>query len=107
MTSIVAICLQFKVGFHYHVPLWPFNILFAPVAVIGLVFSNMFQSGTKNVINACRECGVKRLIYNSSADVVYDGDESSSPPWKVCCSGRASPLFSAISFLFTGCKHYY
>ncbi|KAL8479524.1 hypothetical protein ACS0TY_026426 [Phlomoides rotata] len=39
--------------------------------------------GAKNVINACRECKVKRLIYNSSADVIFDdvrdirgGDES-------------------------------
>ncbi|XP_028757186.1 3beta-hydroxysteroid-dehydrogenase/decarboxylase isoform X1 [Neltuma alba] len=45
--------------------------------------------GTKNVINACRECRVKRLIYNSSADVVFhglhdihDGDESLSCPCK-------------------------
>ncbi|GFY81355.1 3-beta hydroxysteroid dehydrogenase/isomerase family protein [Actinidia rufa] len=29
--------------------------------------------GAKNVINACRECKVKQLIYNSSADVVFDG----------------------------------
>lgn len=29
--------------------------------------------GAKNVINACRKCNVKRLIYNSSADVVFDG----------------------------------
>lgn len=41
------------------------------------------HSGAKNVINACRECKVKRLIYNSSADVVSNrlhdidnGDES-------------------------------
>ncbi|KAG6433348.1 hypothetical protein SASPL_104958 [Salvia splendens] len=39
--------------------------------------------GAKNVVKACRECGIKRLIYNSSADVVFDdvhdirgGDES-------------------------------
>ncbi|KAL6970730.1 3beta-hydroxysteroid-dehydrogenase/decarboxylase isoform 3 [Sarracenia purpurea var. burkii] len=39
--------------------------------------------GAKNVINACRHCKVKRLIYNSSVDVVNDslqdihnGDES-------------------------------
>ncbi|KAI3470154.1 hypothetical protein Pfo_026817 [Paulownia fortunei] len=39
--------------------------------------------GAKNVVNACRECKVKRLIYNSSADVIFDdahdirgGDES-------------------------------
>lgn len=30
-------------------------------------------SGTKNVISVCRESKVKRLIYNSSADVVFDG----------------------------------
>lgn len=47
-------------------------------------------SGAKNVISACRECRVKRLVYNSSADVVFDGlhdirngDESLGYPWKV------------------------
>lgn len=45
--------------------------------------------GAKNVINACRECKVRRLVYNSSADVVFDGshdihngDESLACPWK-------------------------
>ncbi|XP_062173558.1 3beta-hydroxysteroid-dehydrogenase/decarboxylase isoform X3 [Alnus glutinosa] len=45
--------------------------------------------GAKNVINACRECKVRRLIYNSSADVVFDGlhdinngDECLTYPWK-------------------------
>lgn len=47
-------------------------------------------SGVKNVINACQECKVKRMVYNSSADVVFDGsndivdgDESLPYPWKV------------------------
>lgn len=47
--------------------------------------------GAKNVVNACRECKVKRLIYNSSADVVIDitrdilnGDESLPYPDQVC-----------------------
>ncbi|XVF37669.1 hypothetical protein REPUB_Repub20aG0029500 [Reevesia pubescens] len=31
--------------------------------------------GAKNVVNACRECKVRRLIYNSSADVVFDGSQ--------------------------------
>ncbi|EOY04821.1 hypothetical protein QUC31_017074 [Theobroma cacao] len=31
--------------------------------------------GAKNVINACRDCKVRRLIYNSSADVVFDGSQ--------------------------------
>ncbi|GMH28572.1 hypothetical protein Nepgr_030415 [Nepenthes gracilis] len=45
--------------------------------------------GTKNVIAACQECNVKSLIYNSSADVIFDGlhglhyvDESLKCPWK-------------------------
>ncbi|KAM1989962.1 hypothetical protein ACFX15_031262 [Malus domestica] len=45
--------------------------------------------GAKNVISACRDCKVRRLIYNSSADVVFDGskdilngDESLAYPWK-------------------------
>ncbi|XP_031405230.1 3beta-hydroxysteroid-dehydrogenase/decarboxylase isoform X2 [Punica granatum] len=35
-------------------------------------YMNIVQ-GAKNVIDACRECKVKRLIYYSSADVVFDG----------------------------------
>ncbi|XVE81022.1 hypothetical protein DITRI_Ditri15bG0029400 [Diplodiscus trichospermus] len=31
--------------------------------------------GAKNVINACQECKVRRLVYNSSADVVFDGSQ--------------------------------
>lgn len=45
--------------------------------------------GAKNVINACRECKVRQLIYNSSADVIFDGsrdicnrDESFPCHWK-------------------------
>ncbi|GMY32571.1 3beta-hydroxysteroid-dehydrogenase/ decarboxylase isoform 3 [Fagus crenata] len=45
--------------------------------------------GAKNVVNACRECKVRRLIFNSSADVVFDGlhdinngDETLRYPWK-------------------------
>ncbi|KAI4303222.1 hypothetical protein MLD38_038878 [Melastoma candidum] len=45
--------------------------------------------GAKNVVTVCRECKVKQLIYNSSADVVFDGsqdlvdeDESLSYPSK-------------------------
>lgn len=48
-------------------------------------------SGAKNIVNACRECSVKRLIYNSSADVVFDdvhdirgGDESLPYSGQVC-----------------------
>ena len=48
--------------------------------------------GAKNVINACRECKVRRLIYNSSSDVVCDGlhdivngDESLPYPQRVSC----------------------
>ena len=53
------------------------------------------QLGAKNVINACQECKVKRLIYNSFADVIFDGshhirkgDESMPYPPKVCMHCR-------------------
>ena len=48
-------------------------------------------TGTKNVIDACIRCKVKRLIYTSSPSVVFDGvhgilnaDESMPYPDKVC-----------------------
>jgi len=47
--------------------------------------------GTENVIRACRQQGVKRLIYTSSPSVVYDGishldaDESLPYPQKWLC----------------------
>lgn len=48
------------------------------------------DAGAKNVVSVCRECNVKQLIYNSSADVVLDGsrdiirsDESIPYPCKV------------------------
>lgn len=37
-----------------------------------LCYKSIVQ-GVKNVINACRDCKVKRLIYKSSADVLFDG----------------------------------
>lgn len=43
----------------------------------------MVCAGARNVVNACQECKVKRLIYNSPADIVFEigrdikeGDES-------------------------------
>ncbi|KDO45109.1 hypothetical protein CISIN_1g007866mg [Citrus sinensis] len=45
--------------------------------------------GAKNVVTACRECKVRRLVYNSTADVVFDGshdihngDETLTCCWK-------------------------
>ncbi|XP_062107862.1 3beta-hydroxysteroid-dehydrogenase/decarboxylase [Humulus lupulus] len=32
--------------------------------------------GAKNIINACRECKLRRLIYNSTVDVVFDGSRA-------------------------------
>ncbi|CAL5403691.1 unnamed protein product [Camellia sinensis] len=62
------------------------------------------HSGAKNVINACQECKVKRLIDNSSADVVFDGsydinngDESLLYAWKVCLSFTVLHMFYRIS----------
>ncbi|XP_057497240.1 3beta-hydroxysteroid-dehydrogenase/decarboxylase-like isoform X2 [Actinidia eriantha] len=41
--------------------------------MISMSTTRSLFEGAKNVINACRECKVKQLIYNSSADVVFDG----------------------------------
>jgi 3beta-hydroxy-delta5-steroid dehydrogenase/steroid delta-isomerase len=36
---------------------------------------NVNVNGTENVIQACQECGVSRLIYTSTNNVVFDGKE--------------------------------
>ncbi|KAG9444648.1 hypothetical protein H6P81_015988 [Aristolochia fimbriata] len=53
--------------------------------------------GAKNVISACKECNVQKLIYNSTADVAFDGvlsvqngDES------LPCSGKFGDVFSEL-----------
>lgn len=63
--------------------LWHFSLYWYPYY--------LNSSGAKNVINACRECKVKRLIYNSSAEVIFDdvrdirgGDESLPYSGQVC-----------------------
>jgi nucleoside-diphosphate-sugar epimerase len=38
-------------------------------------FFDINVSGTINVISACRECGIKHLIFTSSASVVFDGKD--------------------------------
>lgn len=54
------------------------------------ILFQLYSLGTKNVIDACIEQKVKRLIYTSSASVVFDGvhgicngDESLPYPDKV------------------------
>ncbi|RZC80576.1 hypothetical protein C5167_043156 [Papaver somniferum] len=54
--------------------------------------------GTKNVVSVCRECKVKRLIYNSSADVVFDGKHDT-------CNGDESlPCPSMFANIFSDFK---
>ncbi|KAK8571515.1 hypothetical protein V6N12_027601 [Hibiscus sabdariffa] len=59
--------------------------------------------GAKNVINACRESKVRRLVYNSSADVVFDGsrdilngDES------FICPGKFNDMMIDLKFQAEG-----
>jgi len=44
--------------------------------------------GTENIIRACRQCGVQRLIYTSSPSVVFDGGNmdgvDESAPYSAC-----------------------
>jgi sterol-4alpha-carboxylate 3-dehydrogenase (decarboxylating) len=48
-----------------------------PIPTAGQGNRNLFfrvnVEGTRNVINACNETGVKALVYTSSASVIYDG----------------------------------
>jgi len=38
-------------------------------------FFKVNVQGTQNVIDACQKCGVKQLIYTSSASVIFSGDD--------------------------------
>ena len=48
-----------------------------PIPTVGKGDQNLFfrvnVEGTRNVIEACKETGVKALVYTSSASVLYDG----------------------------------
>jgi sterol-4alpha-carboxylate 3-dehydrogenase (decarboxylating) len=48
-----------------------------PIPTIGqgdpALFFRVNVEGTRNIINACNETGVRALIYTSSASVIYDG----------------------------------
>ena len=68
----------------------------------------LISTGTKNVIDACIRCKVKRLIYTSSPSVVFDGvhgifnaDELMPYPDKVCLTWMISFLFFIGSYLFS------
>ncbi|WP_319525318.1 NAD-dependent epimerase/dehydratase family protein [uncultured Desulfosarcina sp.] len=56
------------------------DVVFHTAAKAGVwgPFDNFFRpnvAGTRNVIAACRACGVGRLIYTSSPSVVFDGTD--------------------------------
>ena len=76
-----------------------------------IAYSYISHPGAKNVINACRECKVKQLIYNSSADVVFDGlhdirngDESLPYAGKVCLSFTEFLLHVFLEYLLCSTK---
>ncbi|KAL2463445.1 3beta-hydroxysteroid-dehydrogenase/decarboxylase isoform 3 [Forsythia ovata] len=54
--------------------------------------------GAKNVVKACRECKVKHLIYNSSADVVFDGSRN------LCNGDESLPYPSNFENMVTDLK---
>ncbi|XP_068661851.1 3beta-hydroxysteroid-dehydrogenase/decarboxylase isoform X2 [Aristolochia californica] len=53
--------------------------------------------GAKNVIKACKECNVEKLIYNSSADVVCGGGQSvQNGDESLHCSGKLGDVLSEL-----------
>ncbi|XVF65627.1 hypothetical protein PTKIN_Ptkin09bG0264200 [Pterospermum kingtungense] len=59
--------------------------------------------GAKNVINACRECKVRRLVYNSSADVVFDGSQDIvNGDESFTCLGKFQDMLTDLKFQAEG-----
>ena len=50
-----------------------------PIPTVGKgdekLFFRVNVEGTRNIINACKETGVKALVYTSSASVIYNGTD--------------------------------
>lgn len=51
--------------------------------------------GTRNVLDACRDHGITRLVYVSSASVVYAGRDIEGGDERLPYAGRASSAYSA------------
>ncbi|TYI06575.1 hypothetical protein ES332_A10G167700v1 [Gossypium tomentosum] len=59
--------------------------------------------GAKNVINACRECKVRRLVYNSSADIVFDGSRDIlDGDLSFICPGKFKDMLIDLKFQAEG-----
>ncbi|XWS13199.1 hypothetical protein CRYUN_Cryun36dG0016900 [Craigia yunnanensis] len=59
--------------------------------------------GAKNVINACRECKVRRVIYNSSADVIFDGSQNIlNGDESFTCPGKFQDMLVDLKFQAEG-----
>ncbi|XP_022761619.1 3beta-hydroxysteroid-dehydrogenase/decarboxylase isoform X2 [Durio zibethinus] len=59
--------------------------------------------GAKNVINACRESKVRRLVYNSSADVVFDGSQDIlNGDESFTCPGKFQDMLIDLKFQAEG-----
>lgn len=67
------------------------------IFTILIVNEMLCHSGAKNIITACQECKVKRLVYNSSAEVVLNS-------WQDIHGGDESlPYSSKVSLLSAAC----
>lgn len=74
------------------------------------MFHGINTVGTQNVLNACRQQGVRKLIYTSSPSVVFDGqphlnaDESLPYPDKYLCHYPHSKALAEQSVLAANCE---
>jgi UDP-glucose 4-epimerase len=55
------------------------------------------DAGTENVIAACNQVGVGRLVYTSTSDVIFDGSAKEGVDETAALASRPSPYNSYIS----------
>ena len=74
-------------------------------------FYSINTQGSRNVLQACREEGVSRLVYSSSPSVTFDGtdqinvDESAAYPTKWLCHYPHSKALAEQEILEANCHH--
>jgi len=75
-----------------------------PIPTVGkgdkILYFRVNVEGTKNVIKACNESGVKALVYTSSASVIYNGTDLVNADEKLPYATRHVDAYNASKVFF-------